>query len=230
MAAADDETACNVPVGQIPEHEWNRIARSMCPIPDGLSTYGMIHPKDKNNVRGLIARDEATLAKCGVTHEQLAGAMVELVKAVNATKPTKSSMLLTVYPDGRFFDEDAFVFDFFGECFRGTFVAWKGLQKCPFKNNSGPSCFGAVDYVFEKQDGTRLQFNDLLIHMIAVHHFFEGSELKKTGNCVKEEEGAYVSAMKNPWRVDPEHACAFLKDALKAIQAGIMRPDLSTFV
>ena len=86
-------------------------------------------------------------------------------------------------------------------------VCWNGAQTCPFQQEDNKRYngykYGSYDYYIVSPDGKSLFFNSLLIHMMAVHNFCEGTQ-RRDGKT-------------NVWRVDPEMAYECLKPIVDAM-------------
>lgn len=232
---------CNKPNDQIPEEEWKSIEHRAHGREPYFCKHGMMAPSDR--IRDIIAKDAKVLADLGVTPLQLASAMSILIKeAIKSAKKdreenkTHTKQCISVYP-GKTMETEAYYVEAYGMTFVAMEVAWMGSQECPFKNRALDSAYhgysyGSVDYLFVKtpqepahdndkavSEGERLQFSSLLIHMLAMHGFLEGEQLRDPSGHESDDsdDEHVVPLMKNPWRVDPVHACRFLKPIIDTL-------------
>lgn len=134
------------------------LERRMCP--GALSQTGFLARGE--HLAGVLAQDAATLAKLGVTAEQLADALDRLVEAAEHARPRR------VVVDGRFEVE---------------MRAYLGFQMCPWSPDpdhmqceaGGGVQHGSVDWTIHNlaTDQT-MRGPGIIIHLMRAHHFFEG--------------------------------------------------------
>jgi len=146
------------------------------------------------SLEDVIAKDEQTVTKLGISYEQIASSMERIwITAVNKThqltavhnfdwetdfpqlhKPgTTPSFSLSNLPD---LNKGIIIDDF-----QVFMVQYRGFQICPWHC----SAFGGSDFmVLNRRTGESFAAPDLIIHLIREHGFFEGFQ--------------------SPYRVDPE--------------------------
>ena len=165
--------------------------------PGALSNGGFLGPKEK--LMDVIREDDATLKRLGVTHEQIAENIEELLRvgieeelACWRSRERKSWRI----------DRSPAIVGHFAVIVKG----YLGYQDCPwsfFDRSSKPwvhkpctvgsgTRYGDIDFVItNNRTGEELRGPSLIVHLIRDHHFFEGRQ--------------------SPYRVDPEKAARVLE-------------------
>lgn len=146
---------------------------------------GFLGPNE--TLQEVVARDAQFLRSVGVTHEQLAKKLEELLQAVgNEIVETGGSSVRRGHLEASFTG------------------AYRGAQTCPFSekatqfgivagncsHNTASQEYGSVDFKVTNSDtGEEVSGPGLILHLIRDHHFFEGNVA---------------------YRVDPEKLCRVL--------------------
>ncbi len=105
----------------------------------------------------VLAADDATVEKLGLTHEQISDRIEYFINAVN-NYPTKS---------GKIIDKK----------FKVSGTAWRGDQACPWGDIKPRSNYSNMDFVVENLKLKKsIFFPGLIVHLIRKHHFYEGKE------------------------------------------------------
>jgi len=142
--------------------------------PGSWSAGGFLSHKDK--LLEVVERDSETLARLGITHDQVADRLesicgqawrIESVLYSRGEHPEHHKNLTRpwIYVERKFGVRD---------------TAWMGLQTCPFKTRTeecGNTSRASVDVHLKNRDlgNERIDFPGLIIHLIRDHHFFEGN-------------------------------------------------------
>ena len=172
--------------------------------PGNWSEGGFLGPHER--LMEVIREDDETLKRIGVTHEQIADKIEELVKAGREWYGIVGRVLIKLGDE----------LEDWIEGFRGlrlgpsdipfvvgnfsiTVKRYRGYQLCPWAKDhdhlctvgSGPR-YGDTDFVItNNRTGEELRGPGLIVHLIRDHHFFEGKQ--------------------SPYRVDPEKAARVFK-------------------
>lgn len=135
--------------------------------PGKLSAGGFLGNNERLNE--VLKADDATVKRLGVTHEQIAARIEYFINAVD-------------YPSrkGKLIDRKYLV--------GGT--SWRGLQGCPWRDAAFMPHSSMDLFVRNKEIDEQLDFPGGIVHLIRVHHFYEGKQ--------------------SPYRVDPEKAVRVL--------------------
>lgn len=153
---------------------------------------------DNESLREIIERDNETLRKYGVTHEQIADILRRLMQGGMTLDSIRNST--------RFLVDDKF---------RVRMTVYFGKQQCPFwfveeKVSGGYHLYtcdeSGFDYdVRNMHTGESFSFSGLLPHLIGEHHFFEGGV---------------------PYRLDPEEIIRVLELAPTAAKRQVSDPTV----
>ncbi len=162
--------------------------------PGGFASAGLLAPAEK--LEAVIARDNESLRKLGVTHEQIADRAEALVGQADRIANLARAGRLRIDDDAvAAFTDGTGPGILIEDRYAISGVSWRGFQSCPFQDEAGQLCEGrglpGHDLsILDTSTGRVLQLPGLLVHLIRDHHFFEGSV---------------------PHRIDPEGAAAFLE-------------------
>ena len=154
-------------ITDLTDASMQRIEHRMAP--GVASEAGFLTPGQ--SLVNVIRRDEEMLAEVGVTPEQIADRLAELLAEAESRFHAVGQVARQgIVVGGRY-------------QFYGFDVVVKGYQECPFESNDGTLCDGhAICGDFVSQDyavvngATNLKFGFpvLALHLIRDHHFFEG--------------------------------------------------------
>lgn len=185
---------CNLSNDVIDDTEWYRIEQQC---------KNQRHIDPSCDLKELIARDEATIARLGITFDQLTQFFDKIKKHFDKKINDHFKM---------------FGYDGIHEItptILGSFtvrrVSWRGAEKCPFQSLLDTQYhgyeYGSSDWYFiNTKTGEELHIGDLLFHQISVHHFFQSPSSK--------------------YRVDPEKLIHFF-----GLKRGVdYSPELDTSV
>ena len=149
--------------------------------PDHVCSAGMLAPTE--TLREVLERDEATLARTGITAAQIADvleAAAESAKDIWHTKPNTGTFTL----DGRKHLVEV--------------TEYMGCQESPFREGEYPP-HSSANITVTNPEGRRFQFGGALPHLIRTHEFFEGHAQTQT----------YKRDGITCYRVDPEEAIQY---------------------
>ncbi|MFB0543825.1 MAG: hypothetical protein ACETVR_03490 [Candidatus Bathyarchaeia archaeon] len=172
--------------------------------PGRWSEKGFLGSHEK--LMDVIRDDTATLKRLGVTHDQIADKIEELLKAGIEWDSAGALKLLKVLEElekGRegcrvrrlsLHDIPVIIGHFNVKVKR-----YRGHQRCPWAKDQDHRCtvgsgpkYGNTDFVItNNRTGEALRGPGLIVHLIRDHHFFEGRQ--------------------SPYRVDPEKAARVLE-------------------
>lgn len=147
------------------------------------------------SLEAVIAQDEQTLAKLGFNHEKIANTLERLIETVHEQEKAlpldKRIERRTDFPNlykpdtNPVFSKDNLPGTDVGylvECFQIFTLQYRGSQVCPW---DGCGEVGSFDFmILNRNTSASFTAPALIIHLIRVHHFFEGND--------------------SPYRVDPE--------------------------
>ncbi len=137
--------------------------------PGKLSQGGFLGENEK--LEDVLKADDETVRRLGLTHKKIAARFQYFIDAV--AYPTGSGVLV----DGKYLVGGS---------------VYRGGQECPWQDGGLFMPNSCMDlYVVNQQTGERLNFPGGIVHLIHVHHFYEGKE--------------------SPYRVDPERAAKILE-------------------
>jgi hypothetical protein len=130
--------------------------------PGQLSQTGFLGPKER--LSDVLSSDAKTLQELGLTYEQLATALEELIEKADERRGRPVN-------------------------YKGKFIvqveAYTGFQICPFTPDphsgqctaDGGVRFGSLDWkVRNLVTGKEMRGPGLIVHLVRAHHFFEGFE------------------------------------------------------
>ena len=145
--------------------------------PKGMSTSGFLSKRE--SLKRVIARDNETLNKLGVTHEQIADELEAKLKEANKRlRDSKGGIERGI--NGNKAGELAreVVFGEGGK-YRARPLYYMGSQDCPFERLprfSGVKVGEASSdmTLVNQRLGKGVFFSELHIHLLRYHHFFEG--------------------------------------------------------
>jgi hypothetical protein len=146
------------------------------------------------SLEDVIAKDEQTLAKFGISYEQIASSIERIWIAATTEKyslPAKDYLARETdfpclhkpetIPSFSLSNLPELNHGFIVENFQVFIVQYRGFQHCPW----GCSAFGSSDLmILNRKTGESFAAPELIIHLIRAHRFFEGFE--------------------SPYRVDPK--------------------------
>lgn len=120
--------------------------------PGSLSTGGFIG--EAESLAEVMYKDEKALEKMGVTYEDVAERIEEIIHKVPylSREPTPVEIR--------------------GKKFHVRGVAWRGGQECPF--GDGTPEYSNLDLYVENEEGHAITFPGMIAHLIRKHRFFEG--------------------------------------------------------
>jgi hypothetical protein len=123
---------------------------------------------ETEDLREVIEADNQTLIKAGVTHEQIADKLTTLIEKLRYHRHSRS-----LHHGGGYSTSDPLVID----GIQLTSIHWMGYQHCPICHSRGVKMtrdlMSDCDYTMLSAD-QELRFSELIPHLIADHHFFEG--------------------------------------------------------
>ncbi len=156
---------------------------------------------ESESLEAVIAQDRKTLSELGVTHEQIASAIEDLLGQAERLKETLSGEEIhkkrTEFPDLYhpeslpYFSRENLPSPDQGFClghYQVFMLQYRGLQECPW---DCPGASGDYDFmILDRWTGLSFTGPSLIPHLIRHHFFFEGRQ--------------------SPYRVDPEKASLIL--------------------
>lgn len=119
--------------------------------PGRLSQAGFLGEDER--LIEVIAADEVTLKKLGITFEQVADRIEYFIIAVNY--PTNKPKIVD-------------------SIYEVTGTSWRGMQECPWGDRGE---YSNMDFQIKNtKTGESILFPGLIVHLIRKHHFFEGKK------------------------------------------------------
>ena len=166
----------------------SELERRMCS--GAWSQGGFLGPYEK--LMDVLREGDATLKRLGVTYEQIANKIEELIKA--ACEENLASWRAQERTSWRIGRSPVILAHF-----AVIIKSYLGYQMCPRSKNFNQLCkvgsgsrYGSIDFVItNNRTGEQLKGPGLIVHLIRDHHFFEGKH--------------------SPYRVDPEKAVRVLE-------------------
>jgi hypothetical protein len=167
--------------------------------PGQYSQGGFLGPNESLEV--VIAQDEQALARLGISHDQVANTLETIIENVHEQEKAlpwdQRSERQTNFPSPRRPEANPlFSKNHLPDTSIGYLVGslqvfihqWRGFQNCPW----GCADVGSFDFmILNRKTGESFSAPALIIHLIRVHHFFEG--------------------VSSPYRVDPERVFRVLE-------------------
>lgn len=156
-----DTINCNLSNDVIDDTEWSRIERQC---------KNQHHIDPSCDLKLLIANDEATVVRHGITFDQLDKFFNKIRKHFD--KKINDHLQQFGY-DG--------IYDITPTIFGSIIVrqeTWRGAEQCPFQSPLDERYhgyeYGSHDWYFTNtKTGEELHIGDLLFHQISAHHFFQ---------------------------------------------------------
>ena len=173
----ENKIECNLPNNKISFYEWNIIRLRM--YPEQYSAEGFI--KQNTYPLKIIQTDEQYLKSVNITHQQISDKLQTIIskygKIIQNTRFDEKFNLdnLDAFKPKEILVENEYLV---------SSLCTMGAQECPFQNKKlddkyNGHQYGSNDFTINhKTTGKKLFFGDLLIHMVAKHHFFEGPGMK----------------------------------------------------
>jgi len=111
---------------------------------------------DHEDLRELLARDNETVRNLGLTHQDLAKPLFEVMKAHELSKGSVFEVVIN------------------GKTFKVESVLYLGVQRSPFSDNLSTP----IDYIIKNEGtGETIKVSGLLPYFISNYGFYEGTEM-----------------------------------------------------
>jgi hypothetical protein len=136
----------------------------------------------------VIKTDEEYLKSVGITNEQIVGYLNHFINKncifndlkINITGRYPNIDFLE-YIQNKEINDSIKIITLNGIEYEVTSIGYKGYQRCPFAKDPKENYayrvhhLGSTDYqILNKTTGKSIKFSNLIIHLIADHHFYEG--------------------------------------------------------